>query len=64
MQFIGNIMEDFTKQYPDFCVYVFFDVLDEDDRLITEGYKIHKRINIIPLTQMDKDTNNVTVGEE
>lgn len=64
MQFIGNIMEDFTKQYPDFCVYVFFDVLDEDDRLITEGYKIHKRINIIPLTQMDKDTNNVIVGEE
>ena len=64
LQYIAEITNDFTKHYPDFAVYVFFDVLDEDDRLITEGYKIHKRINIIPLTQMDKDTNNVTVGEE
>ena len=64
LQYIAEITDDFTKQYPDFTVYVFFDVLDEDDRLITEGYKIHKRINIIPLTQMDKDTNNVIVGEE
>ena len=61
---IAEMTEDFTKHYPDFCVYIFFDVLDEDDRLITEGYKIHNRINIVPLTQMDKDTNNVIVGEE
>ena len=64
LQFIAEITEDFTKHHPDFCVYIFFDVLDEDDRLITEGYKIHNRINIVPITQMDKDTNNVIVGEE
>jgi len=64
LQYIAEITEDFTKHYPDLSVYVFFDVLDEDDRLITEGYKIHRRINIVPLTQMDKETNNVIVGEE
>ena len=64
LQFIAEITEDFTKHHSDFTVYIFFDILDEDDRLITEGYKIHNRINIVPLTQMDKDTNNVIVGEE
>jgi len=64
LQYIAEITEDFTKQYPDFTVYAFFDVVDEDGKLVTEGYKIHNRINIVPLTQMDKDTNNVIVGEE
>lgn len=64
LQYIAEITEDFTKQYPDFTVYAFFDVVDEDGKLVTEGYKIHNRINIVPLTQMDKDTNNVIVGEK
>ena len=63
LQFIAGITDEFTKDNPDFSVYIFFDVFDENKQLITEGYKIHKRINIVPLTQIDKD--NVTlIGEE
>jgi len=63
LQFIAEIVDKRTKIKHDLNVYVFFDVFDENDKLVTEGYKIHKRINIIPLTQKD-DKGTVLMGED
>ena len=54
LQFIAEIVDKRTKTKNDLNVYVFFDVFDENKKLVTEGYKIHKRVNIIPLTQKDE----------
>ena len=45
-------------------VYVFFDVFNDKEELITQGFKIHRRINIVPLTRVDEETGNSLIGEE
>ena len=63
LQFIAEIVDKRTKIKHDLNVYVFFDVFDENKKLITEGYKIHKRVNIIPLTQKDEN-GTALMGED
>ena len=63
LQFIAEIVDKRTKIKHDLNVYVFFDVFDENKNLITEGYKIHKRVNIIPLTQKDEN-GTALMGED
>ena len=51
------------KSNKDINCYVFFDVFNDKKKLITEAYKIHKRINIISLTQKD-EKGIALMGEE
>ena len=60
LQFIAEIIDKSNK---DINCYVFFDVFNDKKKLITEAYKIHKRINIISLTQKD-EKGIALMGEE
>ena len=59
LQFIAEIIDKSNK---DIIVYVFFDVFNDKEKLVTQGFKIHRRINIIPLTQ--KDEKSTALMEE
>ncbi len=61
LQFIAEIIDKSNK---DIIVYVFFDVFNDKEELITQGFKIHRRINIVPLTRVDEETGNSLIGEE
>jgi len=64
LQLIAKIIDERTKTKNDLIAYIFFDVYDENKKLVTEGYKIHKRINIVPLTQKDEERGATLIGEE
>ena len=64
LQLIAKTVDEMTKTKNDLIAYIFFDVYDENKKLVTEGYKIHKRINIVPLTQKDEERGATLIGEE
>tara|TARA_R110002020_G_scaffold409288_1_gene619074 strand:+ start:642 stop:1361 length:720 start_codon:yes stop_codon:yes gene_type:complete len=56
-QFLAEISEDF----PDLVIYVFFNMVEEEDGFQTKGFKILRQPNIIPLEHtLQEEINNGT----